>query len=137
MRRRKSAEGSITSGIVFTFAFGIAWAVTGGWWFVFPMFFAGVLPVLEGMRRLMADRRAGRQADLPTGVSQEKQILLTAKEEQGIVTAALVALKTSLSIAEAEQMLEKLAREGHAVMHVSDQGRIEYEFPEFSPRVQE
>jgi hypothetical protein len=130
----KKAGSSITSGIVFTLAFGIIWAVTGGWWCVFPMFFAGVLPILEGSRRLLADRRGQRRSDLPPGVSEEKQILRTAKEERGIVTPALVALKTSLSIAQAEQQLEKLARQGHAVMHVSDQGRVEYEFPEFSPR---
>jgi hypothetical protein len=136
-RKKKSAGSSIISGIVFTLAFGIVWVVTDEWWPVLPMFFVGVLPLLEGIRRLLAERRSGRGANLPPGVAEEKQILHTAREEKGLVTPALVALKTSLSIAQAEQLLEKMARQGHAVMHVSDQGRIEYEFPEFVTRLEE
>lgn len=135
--RRKSAEASLTSGIVFTVAFGIAWSVTGLWFFVFPLIFAGVMPMVEGVRRLLGERsrprvsaQAGRSA-----VSSEKQILLVAKEERGVVTPALVALKSELSIQEAEKALESMAQLGYAVMRVTENGRIEYEFPEFMPRL--
>jgi hypothetical protein len=134
-RRKKSAEGAITSGVVFTLAFGIAWAVTGEWWFVFPVFFAGVLPAVDGWRRLSREKQL-RAREAPE-LSGEKQVLKTAKEERGVVTPALVALKTSLSIAQAEELLENMAGRGHAVMHVSDQGRVEYEFPEFNLRPEE
>jgi predicted transcriptional regulator len=67
--------------------------------------------------------------------SVEKQILLAAKEENGIVTPALVALKTELSIQEAEKMLDDMAQNGYTVMQVRESGRIEYEFPEFMPRL--
>ncbi len=137
--QRHSAEASITTGLVFALAFGIAWAVTGIWPFVFPMVFAGVLPALEGFRRLRAERAAGRvggpageQRRLP---SAEKQVLQAARDEQGRVTPALVALKTELSIGEAEKILEEMAQKGYASMQVNDDGRIEYHFPEFQGRV--
>jgi hypothetical protein len=134
--KRRTAEASITSGAVFTAAFGLAWALTGQWWFIFPLVFAGILPLAEGLRRLRQERAPRRALEeepqvLLSGAAAEKQILLAAKEEKGLVTPALVALKTELTIQEAEKLLEEMARKGYAVMHVRDDGRIEYEFPEF------
>jgi hypothetical protein len=139
-RRKKSAEASLTSGIVFTVAFGIAWAVMGskGWFFVFPLMFAGVLPMIEGIRRLAAARRSRpvvAGAEKAGVASVEKQILLAAKEESGVVTPALIALKTDLSIQEAEKKLDEMAQKGYTMMQVRESGRIEYEFPEFMPRI--
>ena len=73
----------------------------------------------------------------PSVASIEKQILLAAKEEKGVVTPALIALKTDLSIQEAEKKLDELAQNGYTVMQVRENGRIEYEFPEFMPRLGE
>jgi predicted HTH transcriptional regulator len=64
-------------------------------------------------------------------VDKEKQILAVAQKERGKITPSLVALKTSLSIEEAEQVLQDLVRRGHASMEVLGDGRIEYRFPEF------
>lgn len=138
-RGKRSPEASITTGAIFTLAFGLGWYFTGTWWFVFPMVFAGILPLVEGLRRLGRERQLrvdGTQREaLRSTASAEKQILLTAKEEKGIVTPALVALKTDLSIQEAEKLLEEMARKGYAAMRVTESGRIEYEFPEFLPRL--
>lgn len=137
-KRRKSAEASLTSGIIFTIAFGIAWSVTGLWFFIFPLLFAGVMPMVEGIRRLVAARYTRpvvAESKKRSIASSEKQILLAAKEENGIVTPALIALKTELSIQEAEKMLDDMARNGYTVMQVRENGRIEYEFPEFMPRL--
>jgi hypothetical protein len=135
-RKRRSAEASITSGAVFTVAFGLAGILTQQWWFIFPLVFAGILPLAEGLRRLRRERLPPKQVEeqpqaLLTSAAAEKQILLAAKEEKGIVTPALIALKTELTIQEAEKLLEEMARKGYAMMHVRDDGRIEYEFPEF------
>ena len=54
----------------------------------------------------------GPPAPLPGGISKEKE-LLEALERQGEITAARVALETSLSVAEAEEMLSGLANNGH------------------------
>ena len=134
--KRRSAEAAITSGLIFTVAFGLAGFFTRTWWFIFPMVFVGILPLAEGLRRLRAERPQRRQVEqepqvLLSSAAAQKQILLAAKEEKGLVTPALVALKTELTIQEAEKLLEEMARKGYAVMHVRDDGRIEYEFPEF------
>jgi hypothetical protein len=137
-RRRRSAEASLTSGIIFTLAFGIAWAVTHIVWLAIPMLFAGVMPMVEGIRRLASARRykpVAAQSKKPAVASIEKQILLTAKEENGIVTPALIALKTDLSIQEAETKLDEMAQNGYTMMQIRENGRIEYEFPEFMPRL--
>ena len=137
-KRRKSAEASLTSGIVFTVAFGIAWSVTGIVWLAIPMLFAGVMPMVEGIRRLAAARSSKPTAPKPkkpSVASIEKQILLTAKEENGVVTPALIALKTELSIQEAEKKLDEMAQNGYTMMQIRENGRIEYEFPEFMPRL--
>lgn len=139
-KNRKSAEASLTSGIIFTAAFGVAWAVTGMVWLAIPMLFAGVMPMVEGIRRLVAARHsrpALGERKKPSVASAEKQILLTAKEERGVVTPALIALKTDLSIQEAEKKLDEMARSGYTMMQVRENGRIEYEFPEFMPRLGE
>jgi len=130
-RRRRSPHASLSSGVVFTVAFGLAWYFTRVWFFVFPLIFAGIMPMVEGLRRLAGSRDQPRLPSKSGQVSSEKQILLVAKEEKGVVTPALVALKTELSIQEAEKALEAMARQGYAQMRVTDSGRIEYEFPEF------
>jgi hypothetical protein len=144
-RKRKSAEASLTSGVIFTIAFGIAWiamfsAGRAGWFFVFPMLFAGIMPMVEGIRRLAVARQSkpiAAQPKKPSVASIEKQILLTAKEENGVVTPALIALKTELSIQEAEKKLDEMAQSGYTMMQIRENGRIEYEFPEFKPRLED
>ena len=139
-KNRKSAGASLTSGIIFTAAFGIAWAVTGIVWLAIPMLFAGVMPMVEGIRRLVSARHyrpSVGERKKSSVASAEKQILLTAKEERGVVTPALIALKTDLSIQEAEKKLDEMAQSGYTMMQVRENGRIEYEFPEFMPRLGE
>jgi len=134
-----SPRGSITTGLVFTVAFGVAWAATGLWFFIFPLVFAGVLPLVNGLMALPRARRVeSRSRSAVSAVaSREKQVLQAARDEQGIVTPTVVALKTELSIQEAESMLEEMARKGYALMRVTESGRLEYEFPEFLPRLGE
>ncbi len=135
-QHRKSAGASITTGLVFTLAFGLAWWVTDIWAFIFPMFFAGVLPLLEGIRRSLVYRQRDKITPRDDEALGEKQVLQTAKAEKGLITPTLVALKTDLTIEKAEKILESMAQRGYAVMHVNDSGRIEYEFPEFIPRLE-
>lgn len=61
---------------------------------------------------------------LPNGISNEKE-LLRVLERHGEITAARAALETSLSIAEAEQMLSGLANSGH-VRVSANEGRLAY-----------
>ncbi|MBN2051831.1 MAG: hypothetical protein JW760_15370 [Spirochaetales bacterium] len=105
-------------------------------WF-FPLLFLGIIPLL---RRLGSSRRSGDPLDEENEIrdqrdkdSSEKQVLKAAKVNGGVVTPALVALDSTLSIEEAEKMLQSLVQRGYATMEVTDSGQIEYRFQEFLP----
>ena len=134
-KRRKSAEALVT-GLVFTAGFGTALALTRSWWFILPLMFVGVLPAVKGLQRMSSHRRAKQVEPLRQAASAEKEILQLAKSEGGTVTPALVALHTSLSIEEAEEILQSFVKKSYAVMQVTDDGRVEYEFPEFRRRIE-
>jgi hypothetical protein len=133
-RKRRSGEAALTTGLVLAAAFGLAWYLTRShpwaWLWLFPIVFAGLLPAISGVRRLRRERPEEGPPRLEAAEA-ERRILLAARDARGVVTPALVALKTGLSIEEAQGLLEQMARKGHAVMHVRESGRIEFEFPEF------
>lgn len=142
-RNRKSNQNGVetfTSGLIFTVAFGLAWYLTGWWIWLFPFIFAGILPLVEGVRKMIhersmrkADRLNQKTTARDTNVLAEKEILRIAKAEQGRVTPTMIALNSSLSVEEAEKILEDMVKKGYASMRVTNSGRIEYEFPEFLP----
>jgi hypothetical protein len=134
-RSRSSSQSSIVTGAVFTIGFGVALLVWRDmWFFVFPLVFAGILPLVNGLLRLTRRRQVESSAAVTRIAAREKKVLQAARDEQGIITPTVVALKTDLSIQEAEAMLEEMARKGYALMRVTEGGRVEYEFPEFLPR---
>lgn len=132
--RRRSPVESIIAGAVFAIVFGVLWFTTKEWWWVFPMAFAGVMPLIEGVRRALSRRGETRAGSQTRESDVEKEILRAARDSGGRLTAATAALSTSLSMAEAQAMLEQMTRQGHAVMRVTNEGIIEFEFPEFLPR---
>jgi ribosomal protein S25 len=92
---------------------------------------------MEGLRRFIAER--ARRVKIEPGqreALEEKEVLKLAQIEQGIVTPALVALKTNLTADRAEKILQNLAKRGFTLMQVTEDGRVEYEFPEFKPRIE-
>jgi hypothetical protein len=131
----KSPFASISTGLVLACAFGAAWFFTHIWFFVFPLVFAGILPMLDGMKRLGSRRRARRLTERPRKPrkqSVEKQILLTAKQHKGRVTPALVALNGDLPLEKVEKALSDMAKKGFAEMNITSGGRIEYLFHDFA-----
>jgi hypothetical protein len=137
MAKKKGAVETIFSGLAFTIVFSILWAFSDGWWWIFPLVFAGILPLMEGLRRFIAER--ARRVKIEPGqreALEEKEVLKLAQIEQGIVTPALVALKTNLTADRAEKILQNLAKRGFTLMQVTEDGRVEYEFPEFKPRIE-
>lgn len=146
-RRPERPVETFTTGLVFTIVFGTLTGVFhGAWWMVFPLVFAGILPMVRGISGMVGRRSAALDQDAParqlpaaeearqSRSRGEKELLAAAQQSDGIVTPAVAALKTSLSIDAADEMLQDLARRGHATMVVSDDGRVEYHFPEFRPR---
>jgi hypothetical protein len=133
-RKNKTPVESIITGVIFAAVFGTLWAIKGDWWWIFPFAIVGVLPILEGIRRLFRGKKERHFTTSELESEQEKQILQAALQHNGKLTAALAALKTNLSIQAAQQVLEKMVKEGHAAMRVTVSGTIEYEFPEFLPQ---
>jgi peptidoglycan/LPS O-acetylase OafA/YrhL len=133
-RKRRWGEAALTTGLVLAAAFALAWYLTrsdpNAWLWLFPIVFAGILPAIAGIRRLRRREGEGDRPGLAPAEAQRK-VLLAAREARGLVTPALVALKTELSLEQAQGLLEQMARKGYAAMHVRENGRIEFEFPEF------
>lgn len=125
---------SIVTGAAITAVFGFLYMTHPTQWFwIFPAVFGGVLPMFEGVRRLATSRRDRESLSQERETEAERVILKAAQEMNGRVTPAAVALRSSLTIKEAQGALEQLAREGHASMNVTSEGVIEFQFPSFLP----
>jgi hypothetical protein len=145
-RPRERPLQTFITGLSVTAVFGVLYWLkiipAASWIFLFPLLFAGVLPMIRGLGGLLAGRAsleppAGTRAPellVDPKAETERKILRVAQQEGGRVTAAIAALRTDLSLDKAEEVLQDLARRGHAVMQVTDDGRVEYSFPEFMPR---
>ncbi len=93
--------------LVLSFAPQVFWLVFVFGWMVFPSF--GLLVRgLAGMSATPPERRIER----PSPSSRERE-LLEALREHGELTPTRAAIETSLSVAEADQMLKDLAAGGH------------------------
>ncbi len=131
-RMAKKAEGRLAGGVACTFVFGGLWVITGAWFWLFPLAFVGLAPTIEGLLALRRVR-AARASELPAGPDPEHEVLRVARAQGGRITPSLIAVESSLSLAEAEAVLDKMAVGGHATIAVTDDGRVEYEFREFLP----
>ncbi len=60
---------------------------------------------------------------------QRKEILKLAQAKGGTVTVSEIVLGTSLSLEEAEEILQYFVAKGYTNMRLSDSGAIVYEFP--------
>ena len=92
--------------------------LTSFWWIV-PVLGAAVPIALallagSGARPLRADARGAKEREL-----------LGALSERGDLTPAAAAMRTSLTVDEASEMLEELARKGHLRPHAAD-GVVSY-----------
>ncbi len=147
-RPRKPVETFVT-GLIMTVVFGFLMRLDfiphfPSWVFGFPMVFAGILPMVKGFSGMVrggVNRVMDTRAEQPqiqtappeadTKTEAERKILMLARSEGGLVTPAMVALKTDLSLDKAGEVLEDLARRGYAGMQVKEDGRVVYSFPEF------
>jgi hypothetical protein len=134
-RGRKSGGEEFIGGAALIAVFGFLLISTHQSFWLFPLCFAGIPPVVRGLQR-MYTRRAlerKRQESLPQTPAPDgtKEILKVAQANKGRVTPALVTLNSSLNLEDADRLLQEMTSKGYASMNVTDSGRIEYEFPEF------
>ncbi len=136
---RSKGMNQFLSGASMTVAFGLLYFVNGSPLWLILGVFTGVVPMFEGLSRVAREPHGNSDDSVtPSRIGyayQEKEILRVAKAERGVLTPTVAALKTSLSIEQAEQILQRFAEKGYAELNVTDQGRLEYVFPEFVPRL--
>ena len=90
-------------------------AFAPGLWWVFTTYGWISLPAFVLLVRGIAGLSEGRTGSTPEAGEKE---LLRALRERGELTATRAALETSLSVAEADRMLEELAEGGHLDVRV-------------------
>lgn len=135
MSRSHGPWEAMITGLVIAGGFGVYWALNPhSFWPVFPIVFAGVLPFFRALQRLITSR-SRRLSPADREALAEKEILRVARDTGGVVTPALAALKSDLTTERADEVLQRLVSKGYASMHVTDEGRVEYHFPEFGSRL--
>lgn len=131
----KSGGEELIGGITLVTIFGLLYFSTHQWFWLFPLCFAGIPALLRGIQRIYSQRALTRQrreeVSQTSDADRTKEILRVAQTHNGKVTPALVSLNSSLSLEDAERLLQELSSKGYASMNVTESGRIEYEFPEF------
>jgi hypothetical protein len=98
------------------------------------MFFAlgglsGVGAVVNGRR----SRRDGVDAEAKRQRQRVLEILALARQHQGRLTVTLVASHMQIDFREAEALLDSMVDGRRVDVHVDDQGRMSYVFPELNP----
>ncbi len=98
---------------------GVFLALTPVWW-VFTTYFWVAFPALGLLARGVAGLGGARPGRI-TAETRERE-LLEALRVHGELTPARVAMETSLSVAEADRMLNKLAKDGHLEVRTRGMG---------------
>jgi hypothetical protein len=135
-KKDRNPVQEIISGFAMTAVFVLLWSMNRSPIWVLLGVFLGVLPMLEGFSRYSAGRLQDSPGRDPAASDQdvsrkEKELLNAARRLGGVVTPAIIAVETSLSLEQAEEILQRLAGKGYTDMRVTESGRIEYIFPEF------
>lgn len=108
---------AVSGVFLLAFAPGLWWVLTIYGWAVFPAF--GLLA--RGMSEVSEERPKRVSEAGPSTISPERE-LLEALRRRGELTSARAAMETSLSVAEADGMLGRLAGDGHLEVRARDGG---------------
>lgn len=137
MVSKRAGIAELFSGLGAVVLFGAVYALTGSRFFVFIGVIAGVLPIIRGLSKLLQVRvgsQERKQLSAARSQMKERTVLRLAKAETGRLTPAVVAVNSELTLDDAEAQLREFADKGYAELNVTEDGRIEYVFPEFLPK---
>lgn len=93
--------------------------------YVLAMTFLGIVPGIGGGILCRKMRQQGRRRQ---DEARERTMLLLAKENQGQLTVAQVAMNMSISSTEAKELLDRCHLDGLADIEASDSGSVVYLF---------
>lgn len=139
MALRKAGISEIFSGLGGLAVMAGLYFFTGSRIFIFIGIFAGVLPAIRGISKILqarVDHKDHEQLTERHTEGVERTVLLLAKEHKGRLTPALVAVNSNVTLDEAEKQLNELVDKGYAELDVTEDGRMEYLFREFLPRLE-
>ncbi len=134
---KRTGIAELFSGLGAIALFGALYALIGSRLFIFIGVIAGVLPAIRGLSKLLQARvgsQERKQLQAAQSETRERVVLRLAKAESGRLTPAVVAVNSELTIDDAEAQLREFADKGYAELNITEDGRIEYLFPEFLPR---
>lgn len=117
--RAQAITGVVTSGLILLAAATVLIAVPQMWWLIF-IFGWAVFPAFGVFARGVAGLVETRPEALPEGAKEKE--LLGALQRRGELTPAQAAMETSLSVRQADEMLESLAAKGHLEVRVRGGG---------------
>ena len=136
MAAQKNGIAELFSGLGAIAVFGALYVLTHSGIFIFVGVFAGVLPAIRGLSKVMqarVDSRERARIEARTADSAERTVLILARQEKGRLTPAIVAVNSDLSLDDAEKQLNQFVDKGYAELNVTEDGRMEYLFREFLP----
>lgn len=125
----QAIAGAVTGGIVLLVAASLV-LFTNLWWLIF-IFGWLLFPALGAFARGVAGM-ADSESSKPLAGDRERE-LLEALRSGGELSPAQVAMETPLTVSEADEMLGRLAGEGHLRVRISG-GGIFYSLWEIEPR---
>lgn len=125
--------GKWATGLLYFFTWGFGFLGTFIDFFRLPKMVADANRELEFKKILYPELAYTSTRTEKKKESIEKVILRTAKKNDGIVTPSEVALNGDITLDQAKEYLEKLAKKGFAEMRIKKNGVIVFCFPEFMP----
>lgn len=137
MANKRSGVAELFSGLGAIALLGTLYAFTGTTIFIFFGVIVGVLPAIRGLSKVMQARvgsQERKKLEVVRSETIERVVLRLARSESGRLTPAIVAVNSELTLDDAERQLREFADKGYAELNVTEDGRIEYVFPEFLER---
>lgn len=116
--KAQAVTGAVTGGLILLAA-ALLIAFTNFWWLIF-IFGWAVFPAFGVFARGVAGL-VDTRSELPAANARERE-LLQALQRKGELTPAQAAMETSLTVNEADEMLEDLAAKGHLDVRVRGGG---------------
>ncbi len=134
-RSRRNKRRSWTLGIMTAVMAGLGGMAAGGAG-TEPTTFLFVMSGLSGAGALMSAQRGKRFGSEAASKRQRQrvlEVLALARAQGGRLNVTLVASHMSLDLREAEALLDSMVDGRRVDVHVDDQGRMTYVFPELTP----
>jgi class 3 adenylate cyclase len=126
-------SSSIGVGLVLGAGFGLGYFSFGVTWMLWPFLLVGVLPFVIGIGKWFRTLYRRERQKKERSVEIQKRLLDLAKHSLGRLTVVQAAGTGEMTLREAQEGLEQMARNGYVVQRRDNDGSVVYEFPGLLP----